>query len=424
MSMQTKGSWAALMVLAVAASACSAGVESGDSDGKDSATSVVSSAESARRKAAIRAHFDAQRAKLTIRDTTVLDSGHVIDWVDAASQVPDGKLAEPPPALENIALSEKNQALSELQQDRSIRGPEGTVPVLRRDSDFVLDHVDLPATVEEFLNPNQRGESRAADAAGGLNPYGHQGFDPYTHRYAQAGQVIGTDNVYGTDGYIYVADPYVWRNDEFSLAQLGLGRGTGAGSQTVEVGWQDFRNMYGDFKPHLFFFFNTNNYASRGDYVGGYNTDYLGWVQSSTTLFPGASLTVGSELYIRVLMYGGNWWVNVNNQWVGYYPGWMFATTGLRNWANTVQWFGELLDYIADGVTTQTDMGNSYFAGPGSAYMRNMRWENTTGVQSNLNAGYSAPNSNCWSVQGFNNSGTTWGTYMYFGGPGKSAGCP
>jgi hypothetical protein len=419
MSTQSRSSWAAVLMLAATAGGCSAGGESTPAGDSDEATSVVSSAENARRKAAIRKHFEAQRAKLTIRATSVLQSGHVVDWVDATSQVPDGKVAEAPPALEKVELSEK-QAQTELEQDPGMHGPEGTVPVLRRDSDFVLDNVTLPATVEEFLNANQRIHDEAADPAGGLDAYGHQGWSNFAHRYAQASQVVATDNVYGTDGYIYVADPYVWRNDEFSLAQMGLSRGAGAAKQTVEVGWQDFRNYYGDFRPHLFVFFTTNNYNGYGNNVGGYNTDYSGWVQSSTTLFPGAALTVGSELYIRVLMYGGNWWVNVNNQWVGYYPGTLFANTGIRNWANTVQWFGELLDYTPDGLTTQTDMGNGLYAASGSAYMRNLRWENTTATQSNLNAGFGATTPACWSVQGFNNSATTWRTYMYFGGPGRN----
>jgi hypothetical protein len=371
---KTMGRW--VLGFAVAASWTAAGCSAGDGAqlsehdvSEHDATGVegtsattVSKAELTRRRAAIRDYFEAQRATLKIRATSTLESGHVVDWVDAKSQVPDGKLAEPPPAMD---AELKDPVRSDLELDPSAHGPEGTMPIYRPDSDFVLDNVELPATVEEFLRqPRPDREPMVPD--GELGQYGHQGWADYAHRYANAQQGIATDNLYGTDGYIYVADPYVYRTDEFSLGQTLVSRGTGAGTQTVEVGWQDFRNYYGDFNPHLFVFFNTNNYAPYGNNVGGYNRDYTGWVQSSPILAPRAALTVGSELYIRVLMYGGNWWVNVNNEWIGYYPGTLFATTGLRNWANSVSWFGELLDYLPDNTTTYSYMGNGNFAGPGA----------------------------------------------------------
>ena len=41
--------------------------------------------------------------------------------------------------------------------------------------------------------------------------------------------------------------------------------GSGAGLQTVEVGAQTYRDLYGDWNPHLFIFYTTNGYTQSGN---------------------------------------------------------------------------------------------------------------------------------------------------------------
>ncbi len=89
---------------------------------------------------------------------------------------------------------------------------------------------------------------------------------------------------YGTEGNINAWDPYTERSDEFSLGQLGLRRDSSQGRQTVEVGHQEYRDLYGDWVPHLFTYYTTNGYSSDGDNKGGYNRDVAGWVQYSGSI--------------------------------------------------------------------------------------------------------------------------------------------
>lgn len=360
-------------------------------------------------------YFEKKRANMAIVTTTTTKSGYVIDWVERGSQAPGGKLAEPPPDPVDAPIG---TAYSELDLDPGARGPDGTVPVLRGDSDVILNESLPPATIDAYL-------SKYGEASNLQNQIVPLSAADYQHQYALSTQTVATDNVYGTDGYIYVASPYTYRTDEFSLGQVSLSRGTGSALQTAEAGWHVWRDKYGNTSPHFFVFFTTNNYTTNGNYLGGYNQDVLGWQQNSSTFFPGSLLTAGSELYIRIRNYAGNWWVWANGQWVGYYPGTMYAVSGLRNWANTISWYGEVIDYIYDGTSTYTYMGTGAYAAAGSAYTRNIRWEDTGGTQFNANLAFGASKPGCYTILGTNSSGTTWATYFYWGGPGKySALCP
>jgi hypothetical protein len=60
---------------------------------------------------------------------------------------------------------------------------------------------------------------------------------------------------------------------------------------------------------------------------------------------------------------------------MGYYPNGLFATTGLRNEADQVNWGGEVFDALSHPGTTATDMGSGLFPWEGfsrAAYMRNL----------------------------------------------------
>ncbi len=90
-----------------------------------------------------------------------------------------------------------------------------------------------------------------------------------------------------------------------------------------------------------------------------------GWVQYSSTYFPGQSLVAlkGKQVYVGYVFYQGNWWAWFDNQWLGYYPG--TEWNGEYTLANTIQWFGEVSTH--NGVPPKTDMGNGSFPAVGSA---------------------------------------------------------
>jgi Neprosin len=144
----------------------------------------------------------------------------------------------------------------------------------------------------------------------------------------------------------------------------------------------------------LFVYYTTAGYGGGADFLRGYNDDVDGWVQHSDTIFPGAfipqtSVFEGAQHEIKIMaqLVDGNWWVYVNGEPIGYYPGELFDTTGLREKADSIAWYGEVTDFN-DGITTPTDMGSGAFAHEGwgrAAYMRNLQFRDLATV---LAAGY------------------------------------
>jgi hypothetical protein len=73
--------------------------------------------------------------------TTTTESGRLLDWVPIESQVPDGRVATPPPpsrtpefarsAPPGPATTAPSPVSFELHDPNAERGPAGTVPVLR-----------------------------------------------------------------------------------------------------------------------------------------------------------------------------------------------------------------------------------------------------------------------------------------------------
>ena len=86
------------------------------------------------RRDQLRAYFAKRRARLQIVDTTVTDSGQVIDWIRPESQVPGGHLASPPAeAFGDSEAKAEPKGLPvpfELEIQPHARGPKGTVPVM------------------------------------------------------------------------------------------------------------------------------------------------------------------------------------------------------------------------------------------------------------------------------------------------------
>jgi hypothetical protein len=379
-----------------------------------SVPATVTPMEVARRRQMLRDYDTGLHADLVVKATTVTPTGRTVDWIDPASQVPDGQLASPPPSGDSPELVDP--VVSELELPGAERGPEGTVPIFRLDVDRIPDQ-DLPDSIESFLSMRSK--------VGLPDPVAPDvGFSDSTHYHYHAGASQTVLN-WGTDGVLWVTNPYVYGYDEFSLGQLALYRGTGSARQTIEAGWQLYPRFYGDSYPHFFTFFTTVNYARTDHYVGGYNETVLGFVRSGTSsLVPGAALVSGSELGLEVLNWQSNWWIKARGEWIGYYPGWMFSTAGLRSSAQGFMWFGEVTDYIYDGVQTYSYMGTGASAGSGAAYMRNLRYQVESNKLPMLQQAMIQEKPQCYSVAGSTWTAGTWGSNFRYGGKGAyTAGC-
>ncbi len=121
----------------------------------------------------------------------------------------------------------------------------------------------------------------------------------------------------------------------------------------------------------------------------------------------------------------GHWWLEFGSGLlVGYWPAFLFSH--LRTHASMIQFGGEIVNSRSSGFHTSTQMGSGHFAEEGfgkASYFRNLQvvdWDNNLLPLTNLHL--LADHSSCYDIrQGKNN---VWGTYFYFGGPGRNVRCP
>lgn len=391
----------------------------------------------------VRQYFRDLQARREVIAVTRTPMGQTLDWVPAESLTPDGTVADPPDegggvdlrSLRTVPADDSGNEVRpaelvtfELADNNVSRGPYGTVPLVRRD----LDRLTTAKALSDLLSKHGRAMRLQPDGARAEAALPEDGT---AHKYAYSAQWV---TCFGCEGNINAWDPYGEWSDEFTLGQCALARGSGGAKQTIEAGHQQYRDLYGDWVPHLFIFYTTNGYTSSGDNKGGYNQDVRGWVQVSTRIYPEALSTpvsvFGGTQYVMSLKWQlsqGNWWLRVNGDWIGYYPASLFATTGLRNQAEKCAWYGEVVDSGSHAGTTATDMGNGHWPYEGwqhCAYMNNLLYQSTAGGQM---ARYSPASSSvygshpkCYNVEGhFDNTGS-WGPYFWWGGSGKNSQCP
>ncbi len=420
------------------------------------------------RRGKIREYFEERRAKMNIVATTRTSSGQEFDWIPREAVDKAGNPVTPPPQIgtegdrdiefEHRELGD-HLALTELQQEPDALGPEGTVPVVRMDTDEYIANIHPQGTVQDFLSKYGRqdiGSPSPRDPRAGED--GEQPVPGLFHPERGYAFTYHNENNFGSKGAINIWQPYVGNAAEFSLGQTAVSATTDASSscfwffcmsfpsvkQTIEAGWQKAppaTNINDDWYTHFFIFYNTNGYASQGDNLGGYNKTVDGFVQYSSTVTPGGRITSistrGGAQYsasIDVRLWRGNWWIRYGNEWVGYYPASLFGglrVGGLETRGESVMWYGEVVD-LPDGVVTSTDMGSGRFSDQGfgySAYMRNLLVRRSSdGALVRFdpdNKGGTGADVGCYDLETHFGHTGSWQSYFYWGGPGRNnSSCP
>jgi hypothetical protein len=130
-----------------------------------------------------------------------------------------------------------------------------------------------------------------------------------------------------------------------------------------------------------------------------------------------------------VLQNDKNWWLQVKDQVLGYWPDSIF--TDLENKATAVSWGGEIYDSRRQGHHTTTQMGSGHFSSGGfgqANYIRNIQYMDDMAIfhDADTTAGLvpAATKPSCYDISIANNKNAGYGTHLYFGGPGYSAMCP
>jgi hypothetical protein len=310
-------------------------------------------------------------------------------------------------------------------------GPEGHVPVLRPDLSRLPRNIDLK---EVFA---KRGGLRV-----NVNRRNKQPTDPNPAGYFHATSAESA-KVYGCDAWLNVWDPQVALpsspGDDHSISQTWLQNYDKPQLQSIEAGLTVDVALNGDTDNHLFTYYTTNGYTADGNGLGGYNRLNSGWIQYHPSIFPGIRVNGSSaangaqlELGIKFQLWQGNWWFGINNNesgpwiWIGYYPAGLF-NGGLGNYAEWVSFGGEVYSALANPCNSRDQMGSGVQASGGwehAAYQRNLHNQtDTNGGMADFSGlpEVDAAASNCvsndYTIQCFMNSGSSWGSYQYYGGP-------
>ena len=300
--------------------------------------------------------------------------------------------------------------------------PEESVPIRR----LTIDELTRFRTLEDFLakHPNRGDDGSKISIPEDLPEAGPTD----RHQYAVGRRYV--DN-WGAESVLNVWKPYTEAAKEFTLSQIWVARGSGSNLETVEVGWQKYKQKYGDWRSRLFIFFTPDNY----DDDGCYNLDCGAFVQTNNSVYIGGGFTNysshdGTQYIIKLLWYkdseSGHWWLRYGNTWVGYYPRSKFDSNGLRNRGSRVTFGGEITDYRTSGHHTRTDMGSGYMPNFGwewAAYQRSVRYVDTSNFYRRATSLYSIiSDDDCYDIDLLESTGS-WEVYFYFGGWGYGSQC-
>ncbi|KAI3439537.1 uncharacterized protein J3R85_004639, partial [Psidium guajava] len=289
--------------------------------------------------------------------------------------------------------------------------PEGTIPIRRTTERDML----RASSIRRFGRKLRRNVRRDSTGSG--------------HEHAVV--YVNGDQFYGAKASINVWAPRVTDEYEFSLSQIWVISGSfGNDLNTIEAGWQVSPELYGDNYPRFFTYWTTDAYQA----TGCYNLLCSGFVQTNRRIAIGAAISPrssynGRQFDISVMVWKdpkhGHWWLQFGSGLlVGYWPAYLFSH--LRSHANMVQFGGEIVNTRSRGYHTSTQMGSGHFAGEGfkrSSYFRNLQivdWDNSLIPPSNLRI--LADHPSCYDVRQGRNR--VWGTYFYYGGPGRNVRCP
>ena len=155
----------------------------------------------------------------------------------------------------------------------------GTIPKLR----LTLDRLASFESLAHFRH--KRGQPGSGVISGQISTEAMTNAD---HEYAHAYDLVPN---WGAESSLNIWGSYTELPSEFSLSQIWVVGGSGSGRQTVEAGWQVYRNRHLGAHPknaHLFIYSTQDNYQD----TGCYDLDCDDFVQTDSSVvigrWPGA----------------------------------------------------------------------------------------------------------------------------------------
>jgi hypothetical protein len=330
--------------------------------------------------------------------TTSQPTVHALGIKKIASPPPVAGVGAAHPGPARNAGSILNRGLND-DAGNAIGCGVGTIPMQR----LSLDRLTKFNTLRDFM-------AKPATANAGNARFAN------AHRYATGRQYV---NNLGGNSWLNLWNP----SGEFSISQQWYGTGSGTTTQTVEGGWIHYPGKFGA-QSVLFIFSTPDGYAH-----GCYNLDCTGFVQTNRNWSLGGKFnnysTYGGQQWGFTMQWklsGGNWWLFLQGsgalEAVGYYPGSTFNGGEMSRNATRATYGGETYT----GGTNWPQMGSGKFANAGfaqAAYQNMIFYIDTANASQWASLGASATNPACYTILYTPaSSGGSWGTNIYFGGPG------
>ncbi|XP_044464847.1 uncharacterized protein LOC123195256 [Mangifera indica] len=187
-------------------------------------------------------------------------------------------------------------------------------------------------------------------------------------------------NYIGAQADINVWNPVVDLGDDYTTAQIWLNGGPGDRVESVESGWMVNPKLYGDRRTRFFAYWTADGYGK----TGCFDLTCTGFVQTSSQVALGSAIdpissTLGPQYQITVGLNldpkSGNWWLQINNVIVGYWPASLFGY--LKHSAILVKWGGQVYSQAVKKTPhTRTAMGSGEMANTlmgNACFMKNIR---------------------------------------------------
>ncbi|KAI3862095.1 hypothetical protein MKX03_007318 [Papaver bracteatum] len=285
--------------------------------------------------------------------------------------------------------------------------PEGTVPIRRKGKYY------NPTFLRKHYYPRLSPTSRSNNIINNNT----------TREYA----IIGArGNFLGAQEEINLWKPFTETNG-MSTSQIWVASGEYKDLNTIEFGWHVSQEIYGDDQPRLF-----------THWTGCFNLLCDGFVHTSSYVSLGCNFTEVStfkgdqkdaRFSIRKDKSTGNWWVQVQDFAVGYYPSALF--TELSKTTTSVQWGGgggEVINDNSKGRHTSTQMGSGHFPSEGglktSSYFNWVQvFDENYIVKVPENVAKEVTNPNCYDLKIDDDHYNTNGYGFYYGGLGYNDKC-
>ncbi|KAH1214607.1 hypothetical protein GmHk_14G042300 [Glycine max] len=314
--------------------------------------------------------------------------GDIIDCIDINKQP-----AFDHPLLKNHKLQCKNSwARLIFGLEKHQYCPTGTVPIQRITKDDLIR--------DKLLNSHTSTQSTPGD------------------HFAEVSLVPGLGPYYGVSGSLSIYNPKV-EKDQSSASVLWV---RNEDANRIVLGWHVNPSLYGDDATHIYSRWTRDNYQK----TGCFNMQCPGFVQTNKRIYLGTRVDITS-------IYGGrtietnvsitqdpitkNWWLNIENTNIGYFPIALFS-----NMASAQQggWGGKT--HAPPGAPSPP-MGSGYFPDKSfihACYFRDVSFKNGSTQnygpeEYHVNTETDKPS--CFGVKYYGNQGRQLGYSLQFGGP-------